>query len=305
MGREIIRTASDAAGRSFLVLLAIVMIASSVLSVVWSSPVSAAGVPLRQVDWLAVLNNDPAVTIDPTAFELPGGTWPYVMVAAPSAPDGALGGYALIDDVVYGDLDGDSAEEAIVMIDSGGTAGLLGFLLYREAELAPKMVLVRSGYKLSVTIEGNKVVIHEPNYIGFEANCCPSSISRTLNALEGDRLVTLATEIEPNDVQEPTVWSFYRALSDRRFEDAYGFFSPDQKARNPFDRWKAGYANTESIGVETSAGRTPNEVLIQLTATDTRPGGGIITRRFTGSWTLIWSPEQQRWLLDKAAIQAA
>ena len=46
------------------------------------------------------------------------------------------------------------------------------------------MVLVYTGYKIGVAIEGDQVVIHEPNYVGFEPNCCPSSISRTLNALQ-------------------------------------------------------------------------------------------------------------------------
>jgi hypothetical protein len=305
VGSGTIRTASIAAGRSVLVVMVVATIASSVLSVVGSSQVSAAGVPLRQVDWLAVLQNDPAVTIDPDAYTLPGGSGPFVSVTAPGTPDDTLGGYALLDDVVYGDLDGNGAEEAIVMIDSGGTGGLLGFLLYREAEPAPKMVLARSGYKLSVAIEATTVVIHEPNYVGFEANCCPSSISRTLNALEGDRLVTLATETEPNDVQEPTVWSSYQALSERRYEDAYGFYSPAFQAANPYNQWRAGYATTQSIAVETSAGATPNEVLIQLTATDTQPGGGTVTRRFTGAWTLVWSAEHKRWLLDSATIQPA
>ena len=69
--------------------------------------------------------------------------------------------------------------------------------------------------------------------------------------------MTLATETEPNDVQEPTVWSFYQAISERRYEDAYEFFSPAFKAANPFDRWKDGYATTQSIEVETAPGATP------------------------------------------------
>ena len=46
-------------------------------------------------------------------------------------------------------------------------------------------------------------------------------------------------------------------------------------------------------------------MLIKLTATDSRPGGGTITQRFKGAWTLIWSAEKKRWLLDKASIQPA
>ena len=303
--RTNIRWPGRASGRAVLVLLAVVVAASAVLSFGGSRPASAAGVPLRQADWLTVLENDPAVTIDPTAYSLPGAYRPFVEVAAPRAPGGTLSGYALVDDVIYADLDGDGAEEAIVLVDSGGTGGLLGFLLYREADPAPRLALVRSGYKLDITIDGDKVAIDEPNYVGFEANCCPSSTTRTLNVLEGDRLVTLATETEPNDVQEPTVWAYYMTLADRRYEDAYQFLSPAYQAANPFGPWKAGFAETERVEVETSAGRTPSEVAIQVTATDRRPGGGTITQRFRGTWILIWSAEKKRWLLDTASIQPA
>jgi hypothetical protein len=281
----------------------------AVVGIFWSGggsgPVSADGVPLRQVDWPAVLANDPAVTIDPDAFRPPGETGPFVRVMTSRSQTGFVEGYASTNDVLYADLDGDGADEAVIPIYSGGTAGTVGFLVYREGSPAPKLTIVQDGYKLGFEIDRNRLVISEANYVGFEANCCPSSITRTVNALEDDHLVTLATEIVPNDVQEPTVWSFYQALSEQRYDDAYAFFSPAQKASNPFDRWKAGYATTQSIQVETSPGETPNEVTIALTAVDTRPGGGTVTRRFRGAWTLIWSGEQKRWLLDKARIEPA
>ena len=305
MKHSIIWPANLAAGSTLLMLLAVVTIASSTLVASTMRPASAAALPLRQVDWLAVLQNDPAISIDPTVPKLGDKAYPYVNVAAPWLPDGTIGGYALIEDVLYANLDAAGAEEAIVPIHSGGTAGMLGFLLYREADPAPRLVQVRTGYKLGVSVEGNKAVIHEPYYVGFEPNCCPSAITRTLNALEGDRLVTLSTEVEPNDVQEPTVWNYYLALGDRRYEEAYEFHSAAYQANNPFNQWKAGFANTQRIEVETSPGPTPSDVLVQLTATDTRPGGGTVTRRFKGTWTLIWSPEKKRWLLVKASIQAA
>ena len=303
--RSSIRPAGLATGRPVLALLAIAVIAGMVLSVGGWRPVSAAVVPLRLVDWVTVLRNDPAITIDPDAYQLPGAYKPSISVNAPGAPDGTLNGYALIDDVIYGNLDSSGSEEAIVLVDSGGTGGLLGFLVFREGDPAPRLSLVRTGYKIGVTLDGNKVVISEPNYVGFEANCCPSSITRTSNVLEGDRLVTVSTEVEPNDVQEPTVWSFYLALTDKRYEDAYEFLSAAYQAANPFSQWKDGFANTQSVEVDTSQGRTPNEVLVQLAATDARPGGGTITRRFKGTWTLVWSAEKKRWLLDTASIQPA
>jgi hypothetical protein len=265
---------------------------------------NAAGAPLRQVDWRAVLANDPTITIDPDAYPLPRDVGPYIRVAAPGSQQGdVLEGYVSIDDIQYADLDGDGSEEAVLDVESGGTGGSFGFMLYREGTPAPKRVLIYSGYKLGTQIEDGHLIIYEPNYIGFEANCCPSSITRTVNSLNGDRLVALMTEIQPNDVQEPTVWAFYRALSEKRYEDAYDFFSPAYKANNPFDRWRAGYASTQSIEVDTNAGATPSEVLIDLKSTDRQPGGGTVTRRFKGSWTVIWSADQKRWLLDKARIE--
>lgn len=267
---------------------------------------SAAGTPLRQVDWNAILANDPAITIDPTAFRLPGQVEPYISVATPGQQGlggESLEGYAMTDGVDYGDLDGDGAEEALIHVFSGGTAGNLGFLIFREGTPAPKLALVQTGYKIGAVIQGSRLVIHEPSYVGFEANCCPSSTTRTVASFTGDRLISIATEVEPNDVQEPTVWAYYQALAERRFGDAYGFHSQAYKASNPFDRWQAGFANTQSIEVETRPGEVPSEVTIDLRSTDRQAGGGTVTHRFRGSWTLVWSGEQKRWLLDRARIE--
>jgi hypothetical protein len=281
----------------------------ALVGTVWSSggsvPVSAAGVPLRQVDWADVLANDPNVIVDPDAFRPPGDTGPYVKVESTQMRGDDVAGYASIHDVLYADLDGDGAEEAVIPIYSGGTAGTIGYLVYREGSPAPNLVIAQGGYKMGFEIEGNRLVIYEASYVGFEPNCCPSAVNRTVNALEGDHMIVVASEVQPNDVQEPTVIGFYHALSDKRFEDAYDFFSPAQKAANPFDRWKAGYATTQSIDVETETGATPNEVLITLTAVDARQGGGTVIRKFRGAWNLIWSADQKRWLLDSAHIEAA
>lgn len=282
-------------------MFALLLMVGLVLAAGPHTVASAAGTPLRQVDWGAVLANDPTITIDPDAYQLPGNVGPHITVKAPSGDD--LEGYVTFDDIEYGDLDGDGADEAVIMVFSGGTGGSFGFMVYREDTPAPKRVMIYTGYKLGTQIEGGHLVISEPNYIGFEANCCPSSITRTTNTLSGDHLVTLTTETVPNAVQEPTVWAFYVALSEKRYEDAYDFFSPAFKANNPFDRWRAGYATTQSIEVDTKAGPTPSEVLIDLKSTDRQPGGGTVTHRFRGSWTVIWSADQKRWLLDKARIE--
>lgn len=287
-------------------VLALVLLVSSIGGGIGpSSPASAAGTPLRQVDWNVVLANDPAVTIDPTAFQPGVRIGPYVQVTQPGSRTMTVEGYATLDDVLYADLDGDGAEEAVIPLSSGGTGGLIGYLLFREATPAPKLTIAQDGYKLGFEVDRNRLVISQPNYVGFEPNCCPSSTTRTVNKLEGDQLVVIASETFPNDVQEPTVWAFYQALSEKRYADAYDFLSPSFQASNPFDRWKAGYATTQSIEVETAQGVTPNEVAIVLTAVDARQGGGTVTRKFKGAWTLEWSADKKRWLLDKARIEPA
>jgi hypothetical protein len=297
------RTVLARAHQAVLVLMTLTLLLA-LTAANGASVARAAGTPLRSANWRTVLSNDPAITIDPTAFQPPGEFGPYVKVAVPGGLD-LLEGYALIDSVTYADLDGDGADEAIIPVSSGGTAGLLGFMLFREGTSAPTLVLAETGYKLSFAIEGQRLAIYRPNYVGFEPNCCPSSTTRSVTRLEGDRLVVVATETEPNDVQEVTVWAFYAALQDGRFADAYDFYTPAFQAANPFDRWKAGYGTTQRIEVETSPGATPNEVHILLTATDSTPGGGSVTRHFRGVWTLLWSGEQKRWLLDRARIEPA
>ena len=265
-------------------------------------PVLAAGTPLRQVDWKAVLASEPGVTYaDEPLF--PGSE--LTVSVSLQTGDGEVYGYPLFDEIDYGDLDGDGAEEAVIPLFSGGTAGTVGLLLYREGPDRPTLVLARSGYKLGMEIEGGRLVLYEPSYVGFEPNCCPSASTIATFRLVGDRLERQTFQVEPNDAQEVTVSGFYAALSGGDFAEAYEFYSPALKAANPFDRWREGYRDTLKLELETSPGPTPNVVAIDLRATDRAPGGGTVTRRFTGTWTVVWSPDARRWLLDKAQIAEA
>lgn len=47
-----------------------------------------------------------------------------------------------------------------------------------------------------------------------------------------------------------------------------------------------------------------DEVAVRTAAVDPLPSGVTQTRRFAGTWSLIWSPEARRWLLDRADIAA-
>ena len=262
----------------------------------------AAGTPLREVDWDAVLASEPGLTY--AEEPLFPGSLLRTHVSLTGA-DGEVSGYPLFEDVGYEDLDGDGAEEALIPLFSGGTAGNVGLLLYREAPDRPRLVLARSGYKLGMSLDAGRLVLYEPAYVGFEPNCCPSASTISTYRLVGDRLVQETFEVEPNEeAREVTVYGFYAAISDGDLEAAYAFYSPALKAANPFEEWRAGYRDTLRIEVDTGLGSRPDEVAVDLTATDRAPGGGTITRRFTGTWAVVWSPADRRWLLDKAQIAA-
>jgi len=262
----------------------------------------SAATPLRRVDWNAVLANDPELVYEDNP-PYPASTL-RIFVTATRDGGGEVSGHPLFEDVDYGDADGDGIEEAIIPLASGGTAGNVGLLLYREGPDRPELVLARGGYKLDVRLEGGRLVVYEPSYVGFEPNCCPSASTIATFRLVGDRLERLSYEVEPNDAQEVTVSGFYRALSAQDFESAYAFYSPAQKAANPYDRWREGHRDTLRIEVETSPSSAPERIEIVLTATDRAPNGGTVTKRFAGTWTLVWSADERRWLLDTANIAA-
>ena len=95
-------------------------------------------------------------------------------------------------------------------------------------------MLTFTGYRW--TSRSTATTCHRPpDYVGFKPQWLAERAKRTIDALNGDALVTLTTEVRPYDNQEPTVQAFYEALSDKHYEDAYAFLSPAFKANNPFD----------------------------------------------------------------------
>jgi hypothetical protein len=282
--------------------------------------VGAERVPLRQVDWDAVLRSDPRIVMpaDCPAFVMELG--PCVEIAtdevsvAGASGLGPVGdtivGYADVrpDDIGYGDLDGDGVEEAVIRVESGGTAGTIGFLLFREGDPAPELVAARAGYKLWPRIVGGMLLVNEPYYFGFEGNCCPTGALQLAYVLRGDRLeelvapgvsplwLLLGEEERPVTFAELTVHAFYGALSLGRYEAAYALLSPAYQEDQPFERWRAGYGTTQSIEVRTRPGREGTdpadgryvyEVLVSLAALDELPSGERVTRCFDGRWFLV------------------
>lgn len=281
-------------------------------------PAASQQASLRDLDWNAVLRADPAVTILTECNQFPDLTrYPCVGVSGPIVrgrdPLGrpAVAGTALTDALLFGDLDGDGVDEAVILLDSGGTAGVIGLLIYRQGEDGPVLVAAVAGYRLGKRIEAGTLIVSEPLYFGFEGNCCPTALRYTLysivnggfNSVEGG--LTLAGSHErPVTLQEATVIAFYDALSQHQLAAAYTLLSPDAQAEQPLARWAAGYATTERIDVDARATADPDVIAVDLVATDRTSDGGSLVSHFRGMWRLIPNAAGDGWLLDRAEIAA-
>jgi hypothetical protein len=78
-------------------------------------------------------------------------------------------------------VDPASADEVVcagetmgVTIASGGTAGDIGFVLFRRTAAGWKVALTHGGYKLGLFRQGGDVVWSQPVYRKNDPNCCPS-----------------------------------------------------------------------------------------------------------------------------------
>jgi hypothetical protein len=262
----------------------------------------AAAAPLRGTDWNAVLASDPRVRVQQElASSQALALGPYITVQGFGQE---VAGYAATQNVLYGDLDADGDEEAVIPVQSGTAAGLAGFLVHREVEERPLLVAAVAGNRLGIEMVQGTLMVTTPHYAGFEPNCCPSAQIVTVHVLAGNELVEIDERTRPNpSAQEATVLAYYQALNERRIADAYAFLSPAFQARYPFSAWTASYASTQRITVEQVRGQLlPDAVAVTIVSVERLPNGMTVTRRFGGAWHLVWSPTSLRWLLDRADI---
>ncbi len=61
-----------------------------------------------------------------------------------------------------------------VTIASGGTAGDIGFAVFRATPNGWRVVLARNGYKLGLFRMGGDLVSSQPVYRRNDPNCCPT-----------------------------------------------------------------------------------------------------------------------------------
>ena len=264
--------------------------------------VAPARLDLRSLDWRAIITGDAALKHpDVTAIGDAGESGPYV-----EAPGGAAG-YALIDAIEFGDVSGDAQEEAVIQLFSGGTAGNTGVLVYTaDANNKPVLAVALPGYKIYGRPDAGKLLVQQPIYAGWEPNCCASGLSTTTYQLRGRAPRFSLNRISSKNAGYPetrqlTVEQYYEYLAAKNYRAAYAFLSPRFQRTQPFNRWQAGFANTQSFTVEGAAGGANGAVALLLTSVD-KVNGTDGTTRYGVSWQLVWSNAAKQWLLDRSTV---
>ena len=114
----------------------------------------------------------------------------------------STGGSYLQDEVTYADVTGDGIDEAIVPIDSGGTAGDVAFLVLTPSASGTKtllkLVAASGSGGLAVAAEGGQIVMTQPLYGPEDPNCCPASLRKTTYVWNGTALVVESVKTEAN-----------------------------------------------------------------------------------------------------------
>jgi hypothetical protein len=81
---------------------------------------------------------------------------------------------ASADQVICHDFTRDGQADVAVTIASGGTAGDVGFAVFRATPTGWQVALGRNGYKLGLFRVGGDLVSSQPIYEKNDPNCCPS-----------------------------------------------------------------------------------------------------------------------------------
>ena len=266
---------------------------------------TAARADIKRTDWLSMLRSTSGFSVDTTSPST-SATRPYVNVSY--AP--ALAGYAILDSVAYGDISGDGFDEAIITVYSGGTAGNTGVLVYqldasnKVSLVGPNEFYAAFGYKAYGQVDNGDLVVGHVVSAGWEPNCCQSGFIERRFRITGGRIIQQGQAVEAGYLasRSNTIEQFYALISAKQFDAAYQFTTPGFQAREPFDKWKSGFASTKSVEAQVTSTEQAGPVKFKLTAIDATPTGDI-TRTYTGVWTLVYSSTKHQWLLDTAEIQ--
>ena len=111
------------------------------------------------------------------------------------------GGLYEQENVIYVDLTGDGADEAIVPVSSGGTLGDIAFLVLTPMGGGTLALLTQARDTqtgLTVEIVDGQLVETRPEPGSDDPECCPSMLRVTVYEWDGEALVVESEEVVPN-----------------------------------------------------------------------------------------------------------
>lgn len=264
-----------------------------------STPPIAQPISLRQLDWKRVLAEDPDIKVLPED-ECGGGLTSYQCI---KIKDKLSAGYAVTEDILFGDLSGDNQDEAVIMVHSGGSAGNDGLLVYKLEGGKPTLMDVLGGYNLSAQFDKDgKFSVREPVSAGYEPNCCPGGEKITHYGLQENKLAVISrVERGRDEARSYAVKHFYSLLNEREYDKAYNLLSHTFRTSHPYDAWVEDFSPLHSIEAKVKESGKAEPIGVGLILTE-KSDGHVVTRRLVGTWILIYSLEAHQWLLDKDKI---
>jgi hypothetical protein len=150
---------------------------------------------------LPVETTAPSPTVPPGASGIRG--YDFSMQADVAAFITENGGEVDTTAIVYADLTGDGAEEAIVPISSGGTLGNLAIFVFSYDDLYGATVLLQeepeAGGGILADLQEGQLFVDVAVYGPNDPECCPSLVRRTYYRWDGSALVVDREEESPAD----------------------------------------------------------------------------------------------------------
>lgn len=105
--------------------------------------------------------------------------------------------------VAYADLTGDGKEDALVVVESGGTAGDLGAAVYSlSAGRASVLVWIDRGGQIELRLPNAGptsalIIVKQGVFAAGDANCCPSRIKETTLRWDGSAFAIFGEQTVP------------------------------------------------------------------------------------------------------------
>ena len=112
--------------------------------------------------------------------------------------DAAGGGEVSAERVVYEDLTGDGVEEAVVIVESGGTQGDIGFGVYSVDEDSIATLAFSERARGRVEVRVGVIVAIEGVFAAGDAECCPSQLREVTYRWDGSGFSQVSEQVIDN-----------------------------------------------------------------------------------------------------------